>query len=141
MPSDVKKWDVLRRPIRPFVIAGVAIPVGVGNVFGARVTVIDARAIGYRQLMLEHIYESRGGTFASGETVTVRHICVYEDGSEDSYDRSYTTTGAVDYLVNASEFAYFRHSTKVPVAYVAQAKSNLSSTSVIITNTVKGWMW
>jgi len=142
MPSDVKKWDVFRRPIRPFWLGtSVSIPVGVNNTFGPRTTVIDARAWGYRQLMAEHFYESRGGTFASGETVTVRHIIVYDDGSEDYYDRSFTTTGATDYTITAPEFWYLRNSTKIPVAFVAQAKSNMSSTSVTIAIVMKGWMW
>jgi hypothetical protein len=136
----MKKCDVLRKPIRTFYL-GTHISVGVNDTFGPRVTVIDARAKGYRQLILEHLYEYRGGTFASGETVTVRHICVYDDGSEDYYDRSYTTTGATDYTVVAYEYIYFRHSTKIPVALVSQAKSNMSSTSVTILNSVKGWMW
>jgi len=142
MASDLKKWDVLRKPIRLF-SKGISVPIGLNDTFGPRTTIIDARDLGYAQLILEGMVDSRSGTFASGETVTVRHICVYDDGSEDYVDRSYTTTGSAGYSAAGlnAEFYNFRHNTKIPVAFVVQAKTNMASTSVTLTVFAMGWVW
>jgi hypothetical protein len=141
--SDLKKWDVLRHPVRPVNLPAVSVPVGLSDVFGDRVTVISARALGCFQLILECIIDYRSGTFASGETVTIRHICVFHDGSEGYYDRAFTTTGSTNYTIGNVEFSrnMFRDSDKIPVAFVVQAKTNQPSTSVSVSVEGKGWMW
>jgi hypothetical protein len=143
MASDLKKWDVLRKPIRPVNANAISVPIGLNNTFGPRITIIDARELGYAQLILDGINDTRSGTFASGETVTVRHICVFDDGSESYVDRSYTTTGANTYSAAGlnAEFYPFRDNTRIPVAFVVQAKTNMASTSVTLVVYAMGWMW
>jgi len=121
----------------------ISVPIGTGDVFGSRVTIVDARSLGYLQLILEAIFEIIGGTLASGETVTIRHICVFSDGTETYYDRSYTSTGNWAYTITYTEFSesMFRHPSKVPVALVVQAKTNMSTTSATVSVTGRGWLW
>jgi hypothetical protein len=125
-----------------FFATSVSVPIGVNDSFGERTVIIDCRKFGCKQLIVEGINDTRTGTFASGETVTVRHICVYEDGTENYTDRSYTTTGANTYSAAGlnAEFYYFRNPSKTPVAFVVQAKTNKATTSVKLTVYAMGMM-
>jgi hypothetical protein len=125
-----------------FFATSVSVPIGVNNSFGSRTVVIDCRKFGCKQLVLEGLSDYRSGTFASGETVTVRHICVYDDGSEDYTDRNYTTAGTTAYSAAglSAEYYAFRNPSKTPVAFVVQAKTNKKTTSVKLTVYAMGMM-
>jgi hypothetical protein len=116
----------------------ISIPIGVNGAFGAETKIVDARDyFAVSQLVLEAFSHSRGGTFGTGETLTVRTICTFDDGSTAYVDRSYTSTGGNTYNaanMNAEfQSTMFRNPNKNPVKCSVQAKTNLSSTTVTLT--------
>jgi hypothetical protein len=77
-----------------------------------------------------------GGTFASGETVTVQIQVEYDDGSTNSITVSSTSTGTT-WLTPAQKMQLFASNKSIVRIYISAA-SNQSSTSVTVTAQVIG---
>ena len=137
--GDIGKWDIFRYFVKPIPTNYISVPIGVNDVFGSEVIVIDARSFGYNMLLITGYYDNVGGAFASGETLTVRRVAYYADGSKATYDRSYTSTGLRSYIEGMWEISsVFR--IKPLVAVGVMAKTNMSSTSVTLSVAVSGYM-
>lgn len=137
--GDIGKWDIFRYFVKPIPTNYVSVPIGVGDVFGSEVIVIDARSLGYNTLLITGYYDNVGGTFTTGETLTVRRVAYYADGSKITFDRSYTSTGLRLYGEGMWEVSnLFRNNPLVAVGVMA--KTNMGSTSVTLTVAVSGYM-
>jgi hypothetical protein len=77
-----------------------------------------------------------GGTFASGETVTVQIQVEYDDGSTNSITVSSSSTGTT-WLTPAQKAQLFASNKSIVRIYISAA-SNESSTSVTVTAQVIG---
>ena len=137
--GDIGKWDIFRFFVKPYRINLKTIPIGLNDTFGTEVTVIDVRAEGYNQFMIFSFYDNVGGTFASGETLTVRRVYYYADGSTITFDRTYTSTGYRTYTESFTEVST-QGRAKPLIAIGVMAKTNMSTTNVILYSGVSGYM-
>lgn len=91
---------------------------------------------GYGRIVPLGIKVTVGGSFNSGETVTVRITFHYDDGTSAYIEKSYTAT-SVDYLTEDDLLSLWKDGvgiTKIDV----QAGTNLSSTNVTVSVDVRG---
>jgi len=77
-----------------------------------------------------------GGTFAAGETVTVRITFVFDDGTSLYVDKSFTATSTT-YLTDDDFFSLWKNGVGITRIDV-QAGSSATSTSATVTVTVRG---
>jgi len=139
--SDIKYHDIYRYLVKTVDTDYVSIPIGLNDTYGDEVVIARAIDFGGIMIILEMVYDKLEGTFASGETITIKHIIVYHDGTRYEMKRSYTTTQIKGYGYGTSEFFGSRATGKRVVEIRAQAKTNQLSTSVVASCRVFGWVW
>ena len=135
-PDALPAASIDRTQLRPlgihFVKSASPTP-GVSDAYG---TAVDINAEANKSIVLLYVKLSWGGTFGTGETVTIRVTVTFNDGSTAYIEKSATAVG--DYWLADSEKASLmsdgKYVTKVSVA----SKSNLTSTSVTTTVVVYG---
>jgi len=112
-----------------------SIPVGVNGAYGDRTNVIDCSSY-LAALRTPKVKVEWGGTFGSGETVTVKVIFHFIDDGEAYVEKSATAVGGV--WLSDDDYFNLYPSFRAITAILAQAKTNLSSTSVTVTVKVYG---
>jgi len=110
-----------------FKATGVSVSIGTNNTYGNPVTITSpSNIISFFRLKI-----TWGGTFASGETVTVKVEAVYTDGSTSFIEKSATATGSL-WLTDDDIMSLIAQGKDI-IKLNIYAKTNLSSTSVTVT--------
>jgi hypothetical protein len=107
---------------------------GTGGALGSEISLTPDP--GYVRIVPLGVRINVGGTFASGESVTVRITLYFDDGTSAYVDKTYTATG-VYYLTDADFFSVWKSgvgATRIGV----RAGSSAAATSVTVTVTVRG---
>jgi len=119
----------------PLVSASVSPTVGTGGSAGAASTVLAPTSghVGVVPLGGSVVF---GGTFASGETVTVTITATFSDNTTASITKSATATGTVE-LTTADLFGIVKNGTYI-TKVEATAASSASSTSATVTVSMWG---
>ena len=110
-----------------FKTSGLSISVGTGGAYGSASTITSPSGI----ITYPRIKITWGGTFGTGETVTVQITAVYSDGTTASITKSATATGSL-WLTDDDVFALIAQGKDI-VQIQVSASSNLASTSVTVT--------
>ena len=108
----------------------VNVPVGTGNTYGNPVTIADYSRF-YGTIPTPRIKITWGGTFASGETVTVMITFNYIDGGQLSITKSATAPGS--YWLTYDDLLTLYPGNNMLQSITAQAMSSVSSTQVTVT--------
>ena len=121
-----------RTQIRPLGVhfVKIAFPTpGTRGAYGTAITIVPAAN---KSIVLLAASLSWGGTFASGETVTIRITVTFSDGTTASITKSATTTGTV-WLTTSDLAALMKNG-----AYVTSVSidSSSSATSTFVTTSV-----
>jgi hypothetical protein len=110
-----------------FKVTGVSISVGTGGAYGSASAVqTPSGRVTYPRVKI-----TWGGTFGTGETVTVKVEAVYTDGSTAYIEKSATTTGSL-WLTDDDIISLITQGKDI-VKLNVYAKTNLSSTTVTVT--------
>jgi hypothetical protein len=120
--------------IAKLLLKSVSPTLGTGGALGSAVSITPDS--GFTRIVPLGIKIDVGGTFASGETVTVRITFVFDDGTNLYVDKSFTATGTT-YLTDADFFSLWKNGVGITRINV-QAGSSASTTSVTVTVTVRG---
>jgi len=138
-PSQ-KKWVTVFDFVNTARTVGkvLSVPVGTNNTWGQTVSYTPRRS-----LMPYQIYEASGGTFASGETVRVELIVVFDDGSTKTLTIDHTFSGDENYIYPDQLLDFLmksgpRHDRLIKRIDV-HAKSNQATTQATITVEIDGW--
>jgi len=110
-----------------FNTTGLSVPIGVSGAYGSPVSIISLSGV----ITFPRVKIIWGGTFGTGETVTVNITAVYSDGSTASITKSATTTGSL-WLTDDDILALITQGKDITQLQVS-ASSNLASTSVTVT--------
>jgi len=110
-----------------FKVTGVSVSVGTGGAYGSAVNITSLSGV----ITYPRVKITWGGTFGSGETVTVQITAVYTDSSTVSITKSATATGST-WLTDDDIEALIAQGKDITRLQVS-ASSNLSSTSVTVT--------
>jgi hypothetical protein len=110
-----------------FKSTGVSVPVGTGGAYGVAVSITSPSG----RITLPRVKITWGGTFATGETVTVKVEAVYSDGSTAYVEKSATATGS-QWLTDDDVLALIAQGKDI-VKLNVYAKSSAPSTSVTVT--------
>jgi hypothetical protein len=110
-----------------FKATGKSVAVGTGGAYGSAtaITTLSGR-VTYPRVKI-----TWGGTFGTGETVTVKVEAVYSDGSTAYVEKSATATGSL-WLTDDDILALITQGKDI-VKLNVYAKTNLSSTTVTVT--------
>lgn len=112
-------------PLKPKPLSG-SVEVGTGGSAGSPTSLTPTSP--YKYLLLVAMRITAGGTFATGETVTVDITITYSDGTTTTITKSFTATGSED--LNPSDLASL--SEKLITSIEVTASSDQTSTSVTI---------
>ena len=110
-----------------FKATGLSVPVGVSGAYGSAVSITSLSGI----ITYPRVKITWGGTFGTGETVTVQITAVYSDGTTASITKSATAVGSL-WLTDDDVFALITQGKDITQLQVS-ASSNLASTSVTVT--------
>jgi parallel beta-helix repeat protein len=110
-----------------FKATGVGVAVGTGGAYGSAVAITSPSG----RITYPRIKITWGGTFGTGETVTVRVEAVYSDGSTAYVERSATAVGSA-WLTDDDVLALIAKGKDI-IKLNVYAKSNMSTTSVTVT--------
>ena len=110
-----------------FKATGLSVPVGVSGAYGSAVSITSLSGI----ITYPRVKITWGGTFGTGETVTVQITAVYSDGTTASITKSATAVGSL-WLTDDDVFALIIQGKDITQLQVS-ASSNLASTSVTVT--------
>ena len=110
-----------------FKVTGLSVPVGVSGAYGSAVSITSLSGI----ITYPRVKITWGGTFGTGETVTVQITAVYSDGTTASITKSATAVGSL-WLTDDDVFALITQGKDITQLQVS-ASSNLASTSVTVT--------
>ena len=111
---------------------GVSVSIGTGDVYGSATSITSPSGrISYFRLRI-----TWGGTFGTGETVTVKVEAVYSNGSTAYIEKSATSTGYL-WLTDDDLLSLVAQGKDI-VQLNVYAKTNLTSTSVTVTVDVFG---
>jgi hypothetical protein len=105
------------------------IQIGVNDAYGETAIVLDNRMD--TAIIAPRVHISVGGTFATGENVTVKIIFEFMDGSELSKEISWTSVR--EYWLSDADLMNLLASASPLWAIKAQAKTNQATTSVTVT--------
>jgi hypothetical protein len=110
-----------------FKVTGLSVAVGTGNAYGSAsaITTLSGR-VTYPRVKI-----TWGGTFGTGETVTVKVEAVYTDGTTAYVEKSATATGSI-WLTDDDVLSLITQGKDI-VKLNVYAKTNLSSTTVTVT--------
>jgi len=135
-PDALPAGSIDRSQIKPlgFLWVKTASPTpGTGGAYGSAVSLTPASNKSIVPLMIKL---SWGGTFASGETVTIRITVSFSDGTTVSFTKSATATG--DYwLTDAEKASLFKDGVYI-TRIAVDSSSSASSTSVTTSATIYG---
>lgn len=120
--------------IAKLLLKSVSPKLGTGGALGPAASV--APDPGYVRIVPSGVRIDIGGTFASGESVTVRVTFVFDDGTSQYVDKTFTATGTT-YLTDADFFTLWKNGVGV-VRIDVQAGSSASTTAVTATVAVRG---
>ena len=109
---------------------GISVPVGTNNTYGQPVYIADYSRF-YGTIPTPRIRITWGGTFASGETVTVMIIFNYIDGGQLSITKSATAPGS--YWLTYDDLLNLYPGNNMLQSIAVQAMSSASSTQVTVT--------
>jgi hypothetical protein len=110
-----------------FKATGVSVTVGTGGVYGSAKTITSPSGV----ITYPRVKITWGGTFGTGETVTVKVEAVYSDGTTAYVEKSATATGSL-WLTDDDVLALITQGKDI-VNLNIYAKTNLSSTTVTVT--------
>jgi hypothetical protein len=110
-----------------FKSTNVGVTVGTNGVYGSASTITSPSNI----ITYPRVKITWGGTFGTGETVTVKVEAVYTDGSTAYIEKSATATGSL-WLTDDDIISLITQGKDITKLNV-YAKTNLSSTSVTVT--------
>jgi len=110
-----------------FKVTGLSVPIGVSGAYGSAVSITSLSGI----ITYPRVKITWGGTFGTGETVTVQITAVYSDGTTASITKSATAVGSL-WLTDDDVFALITQGKDITQLQVS-ASSNLASTSVTVT--------
>jgi len=110
-----------------FKVTGLSVPVGVSGAYGSAVSITSLSGV----ITYPRVKITWGGTFGTGETVTVQITAVYSDGTTASITKSATAVGSL-WLTDDDVFALITQGKDITKLQVS-ASSNLASTSVTVT--------
>ena len=119
-------------PTDSFKYTGLSVAIGTGGAYGAKTSVYSPSGI----ISSFKLKITWGGTFGTGETVTVRVTAVYDDGTTTSITKSATAVGSV-WLTDDDLLTLWKNWNAIRRLDV-DATTNLSSTSVTVTVDVFG---
>jgi len=132
--TTVKLSDYQTTLLMSLLLKSASPTLGSGGSFGAEVAIEPDT--GYSRIIPLGIEIDVGGTFATGETVTVRITAYFDDGTSAYIDKSFTATGTL--VLSESDLRSLWKNgvgiTKIGV----QAGSSASTTSVTVTVYVRG---
>jgi len=135
-PDALPPASIDRSQIRPlgFLWVKTASPTpGTGGAYGSAVSLTPATNKSIVPLMIKL---SWGGTFATGETVTIRITVSFSDGTTATFTKSATTTG--DYwLTDAEKASLFKDGVYI-TRIAVDSSSSATSTSVTTSATIYG---
>jgi len=127
----IASWLLLKHIIgydtANFKVTGLSVPVGVSGAYGSAVSITSLSGV----ITLPRVKITWGGTFGTGETVTVQITAVYSDGTTASITKSATAVGSL-WLTDDDVFALIIQGKDITQLQVS-ASSNLASTSVTVT--------
>jgi len=104
-----------------------SVPIGTGGAYGSAVAITSLSGV----ITYPRVKITWGGTFGTGETVTVKVEAVYSDGSTAFVEKSATATGSL-WLTDDDILALITQGKDITKINI-YAKTNLSSTSVTVT--------
>jgi len=107
---------------------------GVGGAYGSAVDIVPDT--GFKAVFIDSITLTWGGTFGTGETVTISITVTFSDDTTASITRSATAIGSIT-LNPADLQPLYKHGVYITKISVASS-SNLSSTSVTTSVTIYG---
>jgi hypothetical protein len=110
-----------------FKTTGLSVSVGTGGAYGSASAITSPSGV----ITYPRVKITWGGTFGSGETVTVKVEAVYSDGSTAYVEKSATATGSL-WLTDDDILALITQGKDI-VKLNVYAKTNLSSTTVTVT--------
>jgi uncharacterized lipoprotein NlpE involved in copper resistance len=123
--------NIIRRNVgydtENFKVTGVSVAVGTGGVYGSASTITSLSGI----ISYPRVKITWGGTFGTGETVTVKVEAVYRDGSTAYVEESATATGSL-WLTDDDVLSLITQGKDI-VKLNVYAKSSAASTSVTVT--------
>jgi hypothetical protein len=110
-----------------FKSTGISVAVGTGGVYGSASAITSPSGV----IAYPRVKITWGGTFGTGETVTVKVEAVYSDGSTAYVEKSATAVGSL-WLTDDDILALITRGKDI-VKLNIYAKTNLSSTTVTVT--------
>jgi len=119
-------------PTDSFKTTAQPVEIGVSDVYGAATEITSPSWVVSHFRLKVNI----GGTFATGETITVKVECVWEDGTVTSVEKAYTATG-VEWLSDDDMLTLWQDKNTCRKVNV-YAKTNLASTTVTCSVDVLG---
>jgi len=115
-----------------FKTVNLSVPVGNGDAYGSPVAIYSPSGV----ITFPRVKITWDGTFASGETVTVKIEAVYADGSAAYVEKSATAAGSL--WLTDDDIMQLISQWKEILYLNVYAKTNMSSTSVTVTVTAYG---
>jgi len=110
-----------------FKVTGASVSVGTGNAYNPPTTITSKSGV----IAFPRVKITWGGTFISGETVTVKVEAVYTDGSTAYIEKAATSTGSL-WLADDDILALVADGKDIAMLNI-YAKSSASSTAVTVT--------
>ena len=114
-------------PTETLLKTGLAPTIGTGDTYGPATTVTSLSGI----IELFKLAITIGGTFGTGETVTVKVETVWDDGSTLSIEKSYTAVSSKTWLTDSEVQSLWKDGNALRKINL-YAKTNLSSTTVTV---------
>jgi len=123
-PNAIDRTQI--KALGVFNVATASPTPGTGGTYGAAVTISPATA--GKSLVPVAATLTWGGTFASGETVTIRITATYNDSTTASVTRSATVTGSI--VMNPADLSALYANGKYIAQLSIASSSSAASTSV-----------
>jgi hypothetical protein len=113
------------QPLGVFHVGAASPTPGTGGAYGAAVTITPTAGKSLVPLAAKLEW---GGTFATGETVSIRITAVYNDGTSVSIERSATAAGSIN--LNSADLSPLYANGKYIVRLDIDSSSSATATSV-----------
>jgi len=131
--GDLGLTAQLKTLLKP-IVKSASIPVGTGGAYGGEVKIEPDS--GYDRIIPLGVRIVVGGTFATGETVTVKVQFNLEDDTANILELDFTATG--EYVLSESDLEKLFKDAVGILSLSFQAKSSATSTSVTVDVYVRG---